>query len=115
MVFIDAIRYATRNGWTPEVHEPGFLTPGSLYHIKDYFPTYIDTTLFGCNNNGCAIIHTLGVKDPDPGLPCPIPLLDTRITCGIPGSGTKNLSGVTTSCHQNRSSHWSQSRRPQAR
>lgn len=92
VIFKDAIRSATRYGWTPEVWEPDFLTPGSLYHIKDYRPVYIDTTLFGCNNNGCAIIHTPGAVDLGP---CEPGLTDTRITCGIGGSANKKLSGVT--------------------
>jgi Flp pilus assembly protein TadG len=91
VVFDDSIIDAQRFGFTPQVAEPDFLTPGSFYHIVGYRPVYLDTTYFGCSNgpNQCGIVHTPGVANADP---CPV---DPQwVTCGVPGVGD-NLNAVT--------------------
>lgn len=81
---------SARFGFTPGVWEPDFLTPGSLYHIKEYRPVYIDTTYYGCNASSCLISHTPGVPDTGPCLPAPV-----LTTCGTPGQGNRGLQAVT--------------------
>jgi hypothetical protein len=92
VIFDDSIITGQRFGFTPEVSEPDFLTPGALYHIVGYRPVYVDTTYYGCSAgpNQCAIIHTPGVDNADP---CPT---DPQwVTCGTPGDRNENLNAVT--------------------
>jgi hypothetical protein len=90
VVFEDSIVDAARFGFTPEVAEPTFLTPGSFYHIIGYRPVYIDTTFYGCNSSGCDIVHTPAVSDSGACPPGP-----ESITCGTPGQQNKSLVAVT--------------------
>lgn len=92
VIFNNNLVASTRFGWTPAVYEDDFLTPGQPYHIKGFQPVYIDTTFFGCNANGCDIMHTPGVVDI--GV-CPNNPPDPQITCGTPGSKNKGLDAVT--------------------
>jgi hypothetical protein len=89
-IFDDSIVDAARFGFTPEVAEFDFLTPGSYYHIIGYRPVYIDTTYYGCNSSGCGIVHTPGVSDT--GICPPVPEF---VTCGTAGRSTDGLVAVT--------------------
>lgn len=92
VIFDDDIIDSHRFGFTPEVAEPDFLTPGAFYHIIGYRPVFIDTTYFGCNSgpNACGIVHTPGVANADPCPPDPV-----FVTCGVPGQHTDGLVAVT--------------------
>jgi Flp pilus assembly protein TadG len=89
-IFEDDITDSPRFGFTPQVAEPDFLTPGSFYHIIGYQPVFIDTTYFGCGATGCDIVHTPGVADS--GV---CPPASEFITCGTPGTISKSLVAVT--------------------
>jgi hypothetical protein len=89
-IFKGNIIDSPRFGFTPQVAEPDFLTPGSFYHIIGYQPVFIDTTYFGCGATGCDIVHTPGVADS--GV-CP-PASEFN-TCGTPGAKSKGLVAVT--------------------
>lgn len=92
-VFDGNLASSKRFGWTPSVWEPDFTSGTSTaYHIKGYIPVYLDTTFFGCNNNGCDIMHTPGVANITT---CPTNPVDAQITCGTPGSGNKDLEAIT--------------------
>jgi hypothetical protein len=90
VVFKDEIASSVRLGFTPEVWEWDFLTPGSYYHIKDFRPVYIDATYFGCNASSCEAVYTPGVADTGS---CPAD--PAGITCGTPANGNKTLDAVT--------------------
>jgi hypothetical protein len=90
VVFEDSIVDAQRFGFTPEVAEFDFLTPGSYYHIIGYRPVYVDTTYWGCNSSGCGIVHTPGLSDSGACPPAP-----EFITCGTAGMHTNGLAAVT--------------------
>lgn len=89
-IFENDIALSSRFGFTPDVWELTFLTPGQYYHIKGYRPVYIDTTYYGCNAGGCDVVHTTGVADSGP-----CPGVEEFITCGTPGAHNKNLQAVT--------------------
>jgi hypothetical protein len=89
-IFKETIIESQRFGFTPEVKEPDFLTPGSYYHIVGYRPVFIDTTYYGCNASGCGIVHTPEIPDMGECPPSP-----EFVTCGTPGSKTKGLDAVT--------------------
>jgi len=89
-IFDDNIIESARFGFTPEVAEPDFLTPGSFYHIIGYRPVYIDTIYFGCNASQCAITHTPGLADTGA---CPAG--SEFMTCGTPGAKSNTLDAVT--------------------
>ncbi|HEX6946222.1 MAG TPA: pilus assembly protein TadG-related protein [Acidimicrobiia bacterium] len=92
VILRDDIVEARRFGWTPSVWESDFGSGSSTpYHIKGYLPVYLDTTLFGCSASRCDIMHTPGV--PDMGA-CPSSPPVFQITCGTPGSGTKDLLAI---------------------
>ncbi|GEM_PF-3373697 len=90
VVFDDSIIDSPRFGFTPQVSEPDFLTPGSYYHIIGYRPVFIDTTYYGCNSSGCEIVHTPGIGESGACPPAP-----EDITCGIPGNHNKELAAVS--------------------
>lgn len=90
VIFDDDIIEAARFGFTPQVAESDFLTPGSFYHIIGYRPVYVDTTYYGCNASTCAIVHTPDV--PDSGA---CPANPVFITCGTPGQANKTVVGVS--------------------
>lgn len=89
-VFSDTIITSPRFGFTPEVYELDFLTPGSYYHIKDYRPVFIDTTFYKCTANKCNVVYTPGVIDSGP---CPTD--PEFITCGTPGNKNDDLNAVS--------------------
>jgi Putative Flp pilus-assembly TadE/G-like len=89
-IFDDDIVDSQRFGFTPQVAEPDFLTPGSSYHIIGYQPVYVDTTYYGCNATRCDIVHTPGVADSGA-----CPAASAFITCGTPGTASKGLVAVT--------------------
>jgi hypothetical protein len=89
-IFDESIVDSDRFGFTPEVAEFDFLTPGSYYHIIGYRPVFVDTTYWGCNSNGCEMVHTTGVADSGACPPAP-----ELITCGTPGFHTNGLVAVT--------------------
>lgn len=90
VIFKDSIGKAARFGFTPQVEEPDFLTPGEYYHIVGYRPVFVDTTYFGCTSGGCSIVHTPKVPDMGACPPAPGP-----VTCGTAGSHTNGLAAVT--------------------
>lgn len=93
VIFRDDIVEAQRFGWTPSVYEADFGSGSSVpYHVKGYLPVYLDTTFFGCSASRCEIMHTPGVADM--GV-CPSSPTESQITCGTPGSGTKDLLAIT--------------------
>jgi hypothetical protein len=89
-IFKGNIIDSPRFGFTPQVAEPDFLTPGSFYHIIGYQPVFIDTTYYGCTATACDIVHTPGVADS--GV---CPPASEFITCGTPGAKSKGLVAVT--------------------
>lgn len=91
-IFTDDLVDSIRFGWVPEVWELNFT--GNPYHIKEFRPVFLDTTYFGCNASICDIMHTPGVTDS--GVACPSTPMETRITCGTPGSHNKSLEAVTS-------------------
>lgn len=91
VIFENSIAQAKRFAFTPLMWETDFSNPSTVYHIRDFLPVYLDTTYYGCNNNGCTIQHTPGV--PDSGS-CPD--LGGSITCGTPGGGNTGLNAVTS-------------------
>ena len=90
VIFDVGIINSARFGFTPGVWELDFLTPGALYHIKEYRPVYLDTTYYGCNASSCLISHTPGVDDTGACMPDPV-----LTTCGTPGPGNRGLHAVT--------------------
>lgn len=88
-IFTDDIIDSPRFGFTPLVAEPDFLSSG-FYHIVGYRPVFIDTTYFGCNSTGCAIVHTPDINDSGACPPAP-----EFVTCGTPGSKNDSLVAVT--------------------
>jgi len=89
-IFEDAIVDSQRFGFTPQVAEPDFLTPGSYYHIIGHQPVYLDTTYYGCNSTRCDIVHTPDMADS--GV---CPPASSFITCGTPGAKSNGLVAVT--------------------
>lgn len=93
VIFRDDIVDAQRFGWTPSVFEADFSGGSAVpYHIKGYLPVYLDTTYFGCSADQCEIMHTPGVADSGT---CPSSPPEPQITCGTPGSGTKDLLAIS--------------------
>lgn len=90
VIFEESIIDSPRFGFTPQVAEPDFLTPGSYYHIIGYQPVFIDTTYYGCNASSCAIVHTPAISTSGA-----CPAAPGSITCGTPGQGNKSLDAVT--------------------
>jgi len=89
VIFDEAIATSRRFAFTPEMWELNPLPGNSTYHIKRFRPVYLDTSAYGCNNNGCSIIHTPGVADTGS---CSIP--QPHITCGTPGQGNKSIDAM---------------------
>lgn len=92
VVFNENLAGSIRFGFTPEVWEWDFENPSHWYYIKGFLPVYIDTTMFGCNNNRCTIMYTPGVADSGN---CPNNPPVAEITCGTPGSHNSGLEAVT--------------------
>ena len=92
VIFSDSIIDSPRFGFTALMYEPGFLTPGSDYHIQNYLPVFLDTTYYGCSANNCNIQHTPGVADTGACPQAP----PEQITCGTPGAGNNTLQGLTS-------------------
>ena len=94
-IFDDTIRDAPRFGLAPRLWT--VFGPGQWYFIEELPPVYLDTTYFGCNANGCDIVH---VPDVSSIGACPTISTSTGTeppdeTCGIAGTHNKNLSAVT--------------------
>jgi Flp pilus assembly protein TadG len=92
-IFTDELAASKRFGFTPAVWQDDF-SQGSAhpYHIKGFYPVYLDTTFYGCSANDCGILHTPGVADVGS---CPTSPTEARITCGTPGGGTNTLQAVS--------------------
>jgi Flp pilus assembly protein TadG len=90
VVFSDAIANSRRFAFTPAVWESDFLNPNSYYYVKGYQPVYLDATYYGCSDNSCDALHTVGVDDSGS---CPEE--PEFITCGTPGPGNRPLVAVT--------------------
>ncbi|MGH8926248.1 MAG: pilus assembly protein TadG-related protein [Acidimicrobiia bacterium] len=91
VIFMDSIVDARRFGFTPLMWENDISSPSTLYHIKDFLPVYLDTTMYGCSASACTIHHTPGVANT---INCPN--AGGSITCGTPGAGNQGLDAVTS-------------------
>lgn len=91
VIFLDSIVDAKRFGFTPLMWENDISSPSTLYHIKDFLPVYLDTTMYACGANSCAIQHTPGVADSGS-----CPSNGASITCGTPGGGNQGLDAITS-------------------
>ena len=90
-IFMDSIIDAKRFGFTPLMWETDISSPSTLYHVKDYLPVYLDTTMYGCSSNVCEIHHTPGITSTGA-----CPNNGGSITCGTPGAANRDLSAVTS-------------------
>ncbi|MGH8913393.1 MAG: pilus assembly protein TadG-related protein [Acidimicrobiia bacterium] len=88
-IFDDSIVDSARFGFTPQVAELDFLSSG-FYHIIGYRPVYVDASYYGCDSNGCNIVHTPEVADSGACPPAP-----ESVTCGTAGSKNDALVAVT--------------------
>lgn len=94
VIFDDSIIDSPRFGFTPQVAEPDFLTPGAFYHIVGYRPVFVDSTYWNCTSgpNACAMVHTPGVPDTGACVADPV-----AVTCGTnpPGAANNGMVAVT--------------------
>lgn len=101
----NGIRSAERFAYAPKLYD--VFGPQTWYLIEDLLPIYINTTYFGCNSGGgpgmagvCDVIHAPGETGPNTCSPVPaeIPAGSEPPdgTCGVSGSGSSSLAGVTT-------------------
>ncbi|HEY7583650.1 MAG TPA: pilus assembly protein TadG-related protein [Acidimicrobiia bacterium] len=90
-IFLDSIIDAKRFGFTPLMWENDISSPSTLYHVKDFLPVYLDTTMYGCNSNSCPIHHTPGIASTGA-----CPNNGGSITCGTPGAANRSLNAVTS-------------------